>query len=429
MNNRIVKNASWIIACKVARAVLNLVVSMITARYLGPSNYGLITYVSSIVAFIVPLVQLGINCILVQEFVDNPFQSGRTIGTATLLTTVSSFLGILGTWAFVSIVNRNETETIVVSVLYSVSLFFQMTEMIQYWYQSKLLSKYVSIVSLISRIVVSLYKICIIISGKNLYWFAIVNSLDFLIISIALFVIYFKLEGQRLSFSMDTARKMLSKSKHFIIAGMMVSVFTQTDKIMIKLMVGDAESGYYSAAATCVGMSVFVFTAIIDSFRPVIFENKKTNQSLYKTNTIRLYAIVIYMALAQSVVLTVFARPIINLLYGSEYLSAVGILQIITWYSAFSYLGAARNIWFLAEKKQKYVWITNLIGATVNVIGNAALIPLWGAYGAAISSVVTQFIINFALSFVIKPIRENGMWMVYALNPKALYQMLVRKSR
>ena len=429
MNNRIVKNASWIIACKVARAVLNLVVSMITARYLGPSNYGLITYVSSIVAFIVPLVQLGINAILVQEFVDNPSQSGRTIGTATLLTTVSSFLGILGTWAFVSIVNRNETETIVVSVLYSVSLFFQMTEMIQYWYQSKLLSKYVSIVSLISRIVVSLYKIYIIISGKNLYWFAVVNSLDFLIISVALFVIYFKLEGQRLSFSMDTARQMLSKSKHFIIAGMMVSVFTQTDKIMIKLMVGDAESGYYSAAATCVGMSVFVFTAIIDSFRPVIFENKKTNQSLYKTNTIRLYAIVIYMALAQSVVLTVFARPIINLLYGSEYLSAVGILQIITWYSAFSYLGAARNIWFLAEKKQKYVWITNLIGATVNVIGNAALIPLWGAYGAAISSVVTQFIINFALSFVIKPIRENGMWMVYALNPKVLYQMLVRKRR
>ena len=429
MNNRIVKNASWIIACKVARAVLNLVVSMITARYLGPSNYGLITYVSSIVAFIVPLVQLGINAILVQEFVDNPSQSGRTIGTATLLTTVSSFLGILGTWAFVSIANRNETETIVVSVLYSVSLFFQMTEMIQYWYQSKLLSKYVSIVSLISRIVVSLYKIYIIISGKNLYWFAVVNSLDFLIISVALFVIYFKLEGQRLSFSMDTARQMLSKSKHFIIAGMMVSVFTQTDKIMIKLMVGDAESGYYSAAATCVGMSVFVFTAIIDSFRPVIFENKKTNQSLYKTNTIRLYAIVIYMALAQSVVLTVFARPIINLLYGSEYLSAVGILQIITWYSAFSYLGAARNIWFLAEKKQKYVWITNLIGATVNVIGNAALIPLWGAYGAAISSVVTQFIINFALSFVIKPIRENGMWMVYALNPKVLYQMLVRKRR
>ena len=64
--NKVVKNASWIIACKIAQVVLNLIVSMITARYLGPSNYGVITYASSIVAFFAPIVQLGINCILVQ---------------------------------------------------------------------------------------------------------------------------------------------------------------------------------------------------------------------------------------------------------------------------------------------------------------------------------------------------------------------------
>lgn len=427
LNNKIVKNASWIIICKVAQAVLNLVVSMITTRYLGPSNYGLISYASSIVAFIVPLVQLGINCILVQEFVDHPTKSGQTIGTATVLTMISSLLGILGIWAFTAIVNQNETDTIIVSVLYSISMFFQMTEMIQYWYQAKLFSKYVSIVSLISRAIVSVYKIYIIIAGKNIFWFAIVNSLDYLIISVCLFVIYFKLEGQKLSFSGTAAKDMLSKSKHFVISGLMVSVFAQTDKIMLKLMIGDAEIGYYSAAITCAGMSVFLFTAIIDSFRPVIFENKKTNQQAYRQNTTRLYSIIIYMALAQSVVLTIFARPIINLLYGAQYLPAVSILQIITWYSAFSYLGVARNIWFLAENKQKYVWITNLIGAIINVIGNALLIPLWGAVGAAIASVVTQFIINFALSLVIKSLRENGIWMIYALNPKVLYQMVARK--
>ena len=77
LNNRIVKNASWIIVCRIIQAGLNLVVSMITARYLGPSNYGLITYASSIVAFIVPLVQLGINGILVQQFVEEPENTGE----------------------------------------------------------------------------------------------------------------------------------------------------------------------------------------------------------------------------------------------------------------------------------------------------------------------------------------------------------------
>ena len=429
LNNKIVKNASWIIMCRIAQAILSLLVSMITARYLGPSNYGLITYASSIVAFIVPVVQLGLNCTLVQELVDSPDSCGDIIGTSTIITMISSLIGILGTWAFTAIANTNETETMMVSVIYSISLIFQMAEMIQYWYQSKLISKYVSIVSLISRVIVSVYKIYIIIAGKNIYWFAIVNSFDFAMISIALFAIYFKLGGDKLSFSFKTAKKMLAKSKHFIIAGMMVSVFSQTDKIMLKLMIGDAEIGFYSAAITCAGMSVFVFTAVMDSFRPVIFENAKTDVALYKKNTVRLYSLIIYMALIQSVILTIFAKPIINLLYGADYLPAVIILQIITWYSAFSYLGSARGIWFLAEGKQKYVWITNLVGATINVLGNIMLIPLLGACGAAISSVVTQFLTNFVINFLIKPIRENGKWMVEALNPKVIIQMVLPSKK
>lgn len=424
---KIIRNASWIIVCKVVQAILNLVVTVITARYLGPSNYGIISYASSIVAFIVPIIQLGINCVLVQEFVSKPNQSGTTIGTATVLTALSSVFGIIGIWAFTSIVNSNDTETIVVTVLYSASLFFHMTEMIQYWYQAKLLSKYVAIVSLISRVLVSIYKIYIVISGKTIYWFAIVNSLDYFIISAALFGIYYHLGGQKLSFSIIRAKQLLVKSKHFIIAGMMVSVFAQTDKIMLKLLVGDLESGYYSAAITCAGMSVFLFTAIIDSFRPVIFKNKEFDEKAYRDNTVVLYSIITYMALIQSVFLTIFAEPIILILYGSDYLPAVNILRILTWYSAFSYLGSARHIWFLAEEKEKYIVITNFGGALVNLLGNYILIPNFGACGAAAASVITQFLTNFAFGLYIKPIRENSIWMLCALDPRIIYKKFIRK--
>lgn len=427
--NKIVKNASWIIICRVVQAILNLIVGMITARYLGPSNYGLITYASSIVSFVVPVVQLGLNGILVQEFVSKRENNGEILGTATVMCMASSLLGVVGVWAFTSVINRGETDTILVSVLYSISMFFQMTELIRYWYQSRLLSKYVSVVSLISRFMVSAYKIYIIISGKSIYWFASVNSLDYFIISCSLFVVYFRLGGEKLSCSGRKAKELLGKGKHFVFAGLMESIFGQTDKIMIKIMVGDAASGFYSAAITCAGMSVFVFTAIIDSFRPVIFENKDNNFKTYKKNTILLYSIIIYIALFQSIGLTVFSRPVVYLLYGLEYLPAVSILRIITWYSAFSYLGSARYIWFLAEKKEKYIWITNLIGALINVAGNWILIPMWGAVGAAIASVVTQIMTNFALNFVLKPIRENGKWLLEALNPIVLINMIAERSR
>jgi hypothetical protein len=52
---------------------------MMTARYLGPSNFGVINYAASIVAFVLPVMQLGINSVLVQELVKNPEEEGKTV--------------------------------------------------------------------------------------------------------------------------------------------------------------------------------------------------------------------------------------------------------------------------------------------------------------------------------------------------------------
>ena len=72
LQNRIAKNAGWMITGKIIEMVIGLLVSLITARYLGPSNYGLISYGIAFTAFFAPVCTLGINSIIVKEFVDNP---------------------------------------------------------------------------------------------------------------------------------------------------------------------------------------------------------------------------------------------------------------------------------------------------------------------------------------------------------------------
>ena len=90
--NRAVKNATWLVACHIAQAVINLIVNLLTARYFGPSDFGVISYAASIVAFVVPIVQLGFNSILVQELVSKPEKEGETLGTAILLNIASAFV-------------------------------------------------------------------------------------------------------------------------------------------------------------------------------------------------------------------------------------------------------------------------------------------------------------------------------------------------
>ena len=77
LKNKIFRNASWIIICRMAQSVFSLIITMLTARYLGPSNYGVISYAASVVAFVVPIMQLGFNNVLVQETVMNPDDEGK----------------------------------------------------------------------------------------------------------------------------------------------------------------------------------------------------------------------------------------------------------------------------------------------------------------------------------------------------------------
>ena len=113
-----VQNASWIIGGKIVQASIGIIISMLTARFLGPSNYGLINYAASIVAFVTPIMQLGLNGVLVNEIIRNPEEEGKTVGTAVVMSLTSGLLCILGIFAFVSIVNVGETETIIVCMLY-----------------------------------------------------------------------------------------------------------------------------------------------------------------------------------------------------------------------------------------------------------------------------------------------------------------------
>lgn len=419
MNTKqVFNNAKWIVACKVAQSVIQLIIGMISARYLGPSNYGLINYAASIMAFALPVMRLGFNATLVHELIEDPKKEGGILGTSLVLNILSSLFCILGIITFVSIVNADSKTTILVCVLYSVSLLFSALEMIQYWFQYKLKSKYSSVVMLVSYVLVSLYKVFLLITGKSVYWFALVNCFDYALISISLIVIYFKIGNSKLYFSFSLAKEMLSKSKHYMLSGMMVVAFQTTDHIMLLNMIDEKENGYYTAAITTAGVVQFIYTAIIDSYRPLILSNKKENSKDYEKNVSSLYSIILYLALAQSIAFFVLAKPIIYLLYGTDYTSSIPVLRILIWYLMFSFMGVIRNVWILAEQKQKYLWLINLLGAGFNVVFNFILIPYYGACGAAFASFATQIFTNFVLGFIMKPIRENNKLLLKGLNPK-----------
>ena len=183
-HNKVFKNAGWIISGKMIQMLINLVVGLITARYLGPSNYGLISYAGAYTAFFSSFCTLGINSVIVKELIDNPEKTGTIIGTTLGLRAVSSFLSALTIICISFVVDANEPVTIAVVALCSIGVLFQVFDTFNYWFQAKLQSRTTAIVTLIAYVITAIYKVILLIEEKPVTYFAFATSIDYFCIAV-----------------------------------------------------------------------------------------------------------------------------------------------------------------------------------------------------------------------------------------------------
>lgn len=421
IKNKVAQNATWIIACKGVQAILGLVITMITARFYGPKDYGAVSYAASLTLFVMPIAQLGMTSTLVGELVSHPSDEGEILGSAMVSSLFSGALCIFGIWTFTRLTQPDAPMTIWVCTLYSLSLLVQSVELIQYWFQAKLLSKYVAVLTLIAYALTSIYQLLVLLTGKNLALYAVSKAIEYALIAVGLMIVYKRLNGRRLSVSISRCASLFRRSGFYMLSGLMVMLLGQTDRIMIVNMLGEKEMGLYSAAVVCANLTEFAFLAIIDSFRPVILSARQQDEKKYETQMARLYAIVVYLALLQSILVAVLAKPVVAILYGSAYEESVEILRLLVWYTAFSYIGSARMVWIYAEGRQRLLCGMNFLGAMVNIGLNGVMIPVLGGSGAALASLMTQAFTNFILDGLLPSMRANHRVLMRGIRLRRLW--------
>lgn len=406
-SSKVLQNISWIIAGRIVYMVLNFIVSIISARYLGPSNFGLLGYAAAYTTFFASICNLGIDSIIIKELINHKEKQGTVLGTSMVLKMISSLISLLIITCLTFIIDHGEPITKAVVIIYTIHILFNVFTTMKFWFQARLQSKDKEIAVTIAYFVMSAYKIYLLVANKSVLWFALSNTIELIVVGTILFILYRKNDGDRFSFSWKDGKRILNSSKHFIFSGLMVALYNATDRFMLKQILDSAEVSYYQAAITISSISTFLLIAIIESVTPVITEAHKNNEKLFIKRNIQLYAAIFYISVFVSLIITLFAKPIILILYGESYIRSVMPLSILTWYTAFSYLGVARNPWIVCEDKQKYLVYIYIGCALCNVVLNYYLIPSLGASGASIASLITQFSTIFIFPLFFTDLRKN----------------------
>lgn len=422
------KNALWMIGGRVVQMLFSLFVGIFTARFLGPSNYGLISYGGALTSFFMSFCTLGINSVIIKDFFDNPDEQGEAIGSSILLRVLSSICSAILIVSISFVLDYGDWTTVVVVALCSISLVFHCLDTLKYWFQYQYRSKVTAIVIFCAHLATSIYKIVLLILQKDVFWFAFATSVDYIVFGVLLLIIYKKSGGPKLSFSWRKGKQLLSQSYHYILSGMMVAIYGQTDKLMLKQMLDEASVGYYSTATQLCSMWTFVLTAIIDAMYPTIIQSFKQSKEEFDRKNRQLYAIVFYVTVFVSVMFLLLGDFAIWLLYGEEFMPAANPLKIVTWYTAFSYFGVARSAWMVCTNNQRYLKYMYIFAAIANVGMNAVLIPLWGASGAALASLITQVLTSLVLPYCIKDLRPNAKLMLEAIFLKGVFTKPVKND-
>lgn len=402
-------NTAWLMGEKVLRMFMGLFVGIWVARYLGPEQFGLLSYAQSFVFLFTAIATLGLDSIVVRELVKDSSQQNVLLGTAFTLKLIGSLCILPLLWFGVQFTSNDSYTNLLIFIIASGTIF-QSFNVIDFYYQSSVLSKYVAFANTITLAISSIVKIVLILNQASLLVFAIVGVFDTFILSLGLIYFYWQKTHHSLrdwQFDKVVAKRLLADSWPLIISSVMISLYMKIDQVMIKEMLDNNAVGQYAAAVRISEAWYFLPIAICNSIFPAIINAKKVNKKLYYQRLQRLYSFMVWLGVAVALP-TIFINDwIINLLYGESYIEAGQVLMVHIWAGVFVGLGVANSSWMINENIQIYSTLNTAIGATLNIILNYILILSFSILGAAMATLIAYAVSAYFSLFLWKKTKNN----------------------
>jgi len=394
---KIIGNSSWLLADRILRMGVGLFVGVWVARYLGPEQFGFYNYAIAFVALFSAVATLGLDGIVVRDLVRDPACKEETLGTAFILKLIGGIVTLLLTIGTVSLLRPDDNLTLWLVGITATGLIFQAFDTIDFWFQSQVQSKYTVYAKNTAFVLIALVKVILIQKEAPLIAFAWAGLAEFAIGAFGLVTAY-QMTGHHLKAwggSVLQAKKLLQNSWPLILSGMVIMVYMRIDQVMLAQMKDATAVGVYSAAVRLSEVWYFIPTAIVSSVLPSIVEAKKISEKLYYERIQKLFNLMSVLAYAIAIPVTFLSSQVITLTFGEGYTDAGPVLAIHIWTGIFVYLGLARGPWVLTENLVKFSFITTAIGAIINIILNYFLITKYGVIGAAVSTIVAQFVASY----------------------------------
>ena len=416
------------------KAFMNLAFPVITfpyaSRILLPEGIGKVNFANSIVSYFIMIAGLGIGTYAIREAakVRNDktqlTKFSKEILSINLIATAIAY--ILFFIAFIFIPKLNPYRTML--LICSTKILF--TTIGMDWFFAAIEDfKYITLRSVFFQAISLVFLFIFVRTKDDILWytaFGIISSVGSNICNLFYCTKFIDLR-QKLKLELKKHLKPI-----FIFFGMTLatSIYTMLDTTMLGFLSTNTEVGYYSAATKISHMVLSLITAVTAVLLPrmSLYINNNDMDS-FKTLTNKTVSIITLLSIPITAGLFLLAKPITLLFSGNEYIPAIIPMQVMTPIVFIISIASITGIRMLpAMNKEKLALISYITGATANIICNAIFIPLYGALGAAIGTLIAESIVTgIQVIYLYKYIftKENFISLIHSIIASILMGILI----
>lgn len=398
MKKSISNNLMFTMLKTVSSLLFPLITFPYASRVLGVNNIGHVQYYNSIVSYFVLIAQLGTVLYSVREgskYKDDKIKLSQFFKEIIIINFISTVISYLLFYIFVIFLMKN-TDMILISIC-SITIMFTSFQ-IEWLYQIVEDFKYISIRAFLMQLCSLIFLLLFVKSKNDYYIYAII------LVASTTGNCFFNLFNARkyIDFSVKNELNIKKHIKPIMIifgTSLATSIYLNLDTVMLGALKGSFAVGLYTASVKVVQ----AVKSLINSISNVLFPRLS---NYLGTKKIKEYKILFYNGLRGIIVvilpsaigLCMLSKEIIYLFSGIEYIQAWKSSMILAINIIFSVIDGALYYQVLLPFGQEInATKCTILGAVSNLILNFIFIPFFSYNGAALTTLISEFIVFLGL--------------------------------
>lgn len=399
-------NMSWMIIAQIIVSILSFIWTIMVAKYLGPSEYGIFGTAISFSSLFVVLSDFGIGTYIIRAISTDLETESKYINNAFSL---SLFLSIfyLIVVLIVLLVLGWDNLIILSCFLYAiVNVISRLVSVLVIPFQVHEQMKFQAINNIIGNLSTFVALMIVIFTSWGLFGvlsaYIISGGISFLYVFFTVRKYYFK---PKLSFNPSFYKELVKSGIPFAIASVFVTIYFSLDMVMITQFVGTYDAGLYNAAYKLISFFTIFYSIYGTVIFPVLNKLFKDGEELLNLSFVKSSKYLSAISIPIAVFTCFYSYDIISI-YGSEFTSAGPLLNILIWTIVLLFINSNGSYVLNVMHKEYSVTVICGLSALMNFILNFLFIPQYSYYAASVTTVLSE-VLNFILiMYVLKQLGQ-----------------------